>query len=326
MVAARYLYAPWSVLPLSPPLVGGSGGGADLGYSTKITSGSSSGNVTRRRIIEGGIDWNQFKQFLLQRTNAKTTGGRLRYAKQFVSVLQTGDAQPLLQVTPDKRIHAMKGLASLSRFLGCYDTWLAIRQRYNLKWSTGNESLATFERFFDDKRTLDSMLQWVREAIRVLPAPMGEIIKFNVLTGLRPNESIQAVRLINKRELFTTYHNEERQCLEHFRFPEIFLRRTKSAYISIVDNQLLQIAQKIRKIPSYEVLRFRCVRKGLSFHMGYCRKIYGSWLRQLGIASETVDLLQGRVPKTVFARNYFTPSVDYRQKVLEALEQLQQQL
>jgi hypothetical protein len=304
-LATRDFYAPWSV----------------LGSSLKMTSGKCHDNTL--------IDWDQFKQFLLQRTNAKTTGGRLRYAKKFVSVLQTGDAQPLLQVTPDKRIHAMKGLASLSRFLGCYDTWLQIRQRYNLRWSTGNENLAAFERFFDDSKTLDSMLQWVREAIRVLPADMGEIIKFNCLTGLRPNEAIAAIRLINSPVQCTRreYYNPERQVLEHFRFPELFLRRTKSAYISIVDKQLLQIAQKVTKTPTYEVLRFRCTRAGLSFHMGYCRKIFGSWLRQLGgIASETVDLLQGRVPRTVFARNYFTPSLDYRMKVLDALEQLQRQL
>jgi hypothetical protein len=218
-LAARDFYAPWS----------------NLGSSLKMTSGKC-----HEMLI---IDWDQFKQFLLQRTNSKTTAERLRYSKQFVSVLQTGDAQPLLQVTPDKRIHAMKGLASLSRFLGRYDTWLQIRQRYNLKWSTGNESLATFERFFDDSKTLDSMLQWVKQAIRVLPAPMAAIIKFNVLTGLRPNEAIAAVRLLNtplrSNDLKGGYYNPERQALEHFRFPEIFLRRTKSAYISIITKEQL---------------------------------------------------------------------------------------
>jgi hypothetical protein len=38
--------------------------------------------------------------------------------------------------------------------------------------------------------------------------------------------------------------------------------------------------------------------------MAYCRKIYASWLRQSGIESEIVDLLQGSVTKTVFARHY----------------------
>jgi intergrase/recombinase len=60
--------------------------------------------------------------------------------------------------------------------------------------------------------------------------------------------------------------------------------------------------------------------------MAYCRKIYASWLRQSGIESKIVDLLQGRVSKTVFARHYFTPSLDYRDKVIRALDKLKQQI
>jgi intergrase/recombinase len=60
--------------------------------------------------------------------------------------------------------------------------------------------------------------------------------------------------------------------------------------------------------------------------MAYCRKIYASWLRQSGIESEIVDLLQGRIPKTVFARHYFTPSIDYRDRVIRALSKLRQQI
>ena len=308
-LATRDFYAPWS----------------DLGSSLKTTSGKRHDEM-RQFIV---VDWDQFKQFLLQRTNAKTTGERLRYTKQFMNVLQTGNAQSLLQVTPDKRIHAMKGLASLSRFLGCYDTWLQIRQRYNLKWSTGNESLAAFQRFFDDSKTLDTMLDWVRKAIReVLPADMGKIIKFNCMTGLRPNEAIAAIRLLNAQCTTTTtqqYYNPERQCLEHFRHPEVFLRRTKTAWISfITKEQLSAIGILGCKTHSYVAIQYRLARSGIGCHLGYCRKIFGSWLRQNGgIVSEAVDLLQGRVPRTVFARNYFTPSVQYRQTVLNALEKLQ---
>jgi len=259
--------------------------------------------------------------------NEKTAGDRLRYAEQFHSILTTGDAQPLLQLQPAKRIHAMKALASLSRFSGEYDVWLQIRQRYNLKWSTGNEALATFERFFDDKKTLDTMLQWVREAIRVLPSEdMRAVIKFNCLTGLRPNEAIQAIRLIKDPEQVKTYYNADRHVLEHFRFPAIFIRRTKAAYVSILNKEILGIAQNIeKKIPTYEALRFASTRRGLSFQMGYCRKIFASYLRQsAGIEGEIVDLLQGRVPKSVFARHYFTPSIEYRQKVLGAIQKLEQ--
>jgi intergrase/recombinase len=58
-------------------------------------------------------------------------------------------------------------------------------------------------------------------------------------------------------------------------------------------------------------------------NMNFCRKIYASWLRQRGIESEIVDLLQGRVPRSMFARHYFRPSADYKDRVLQALEKLQ---
>jgi intergrase/recombinase len=60
--------------------------------------------------------------------------------------------------------------------------------------------------------------------------------------------------------------------------------------------------------------------------MRFCRKIFASHLRQSGIESEIVDLLQGRVPKSVFARHYFTPSLDYRIKVIRALNKLRKEI
>lgn len=82
-----------------------------------------------------------------------------------------------------------------------------------------------------------------------------------------------------------------------------------------------------KKPPTYTTTRFASTYRGMDFHMSYCRKIFASYLRQHGgIESEIVDLLSGRVPRTVFARHYFTPSLDYRQKVLDALKQLQKMI
>jgi intergrase/recombinase len=64
------------------------------------------------------------------------------------------------------------------------------------------------------------------------------------------------------------------------------------------------------------------MRRSLDMQLKYCRKIFASYLRQSGIESEIIDLLQGRVPKSVFTRHYFTPSSDYRDKVIGALDML----
>jgi hypothetical protein len=57
---------------------------------------------------------------------------------------------------------------------------------------------------------------------------MGQIVKFAVLTGLRPSEAVESVRLLSLRSEIK-YYNPERQALEHFRFPSVFLRKTKKA-------------------------------------------------------------------------------------------------
>ena len=96
-----------------------------------------------------------YQQYLLQRMTPKTAEDMLRYAKQFGSILQTGDATILLQVPPNKRIHVMKALSALAKFTGQTDNWRVIRQKYGLQWSTGTEKLDAFTGFFDDSKDLN---------------------------------------------------------------------------------------------------------------------------------------------------------------------------
>lgn len=191
------------------------------------------------------IDWQQFHNFLLQRMTAKTAGDRMTYVKQYASIL-TPFRIPnnLLQLPPNKRIHIMKGLSSLARFTGRAELWRQIRQQHGLQWSTGTEKIDAFTRFFDDSRSLDTMLQWLREALRTLPKQYANLLLFCTLTGMRGSECIESVRLINL-STDNKYYNPERQILQHYLYPNIFIRRTKAIYISIVNDEIIGIAQKI---------------------------------------------------------------------------------
>ncbi len=60
----------------------------------------------------------------------------------------------------------MSALAALSKYEGGYDQWLNTRQRYNLKWTTENESLTSLQRFFNPEMGLDYMLKRVKEMMR----------------------------------------------------------------------------------------------------------------------------------------------------------------
>jgi intergrase/recombinase len=147
------------------------------------------------------------------------------------------------------------------------------------------------------------------------------------LTGLRASECVSCIRIIKDPDSFKTYYNENRQCLEHFRFTKIFIRRTKAAYISLVDKEILEIANSCTSIPNYNALKKALRRKSLDMQLKYCRKIFASYLRQsAGIELEIVDLFQGCIPRTVFARHYFTSPLDYRVKVLQALDKLRRDI
>ena len=188
------------------------------------------------------------------------------YAIRYGQILQTGNASELMTLSPRNRHHALAALAILAKYQGQYDRWMQIRQRYNLKWTSGTESLQSFNRFFNPDLTLEAMLQRIAEMMRLLPPFMGQIVKFACLVGLRPAEVVESVRLLNNHSLVNDYYYKpERQALEHFRFPSIFFRQTKKAYISFVTPEMVaDIVVVTAVIPSYNAIRLTCRRKGIN--------------------------------------------------------------
>jgi intergrase/recombinase len=158
---------------------------------------------------------------------------------------------------------------------------------------------------------------------------MGRIIKFACLIALRPAEVIESTKLLICSQTAKYYYNPERQCLEHFTFPEIFLRRIKKAYISFVTPEMLEMAKGFSnsRTLTYNSIRLTCKRKGIKCDMRYCRKIFASHLRQsAGIQPEVIDMLQGRVSQSVLTRHYLVPQQGLKDQVLDPLKQLQLQL
>jgi hypothetical protein len=320
---------------------------ADIGKETiKQTYNRSNIDVGRdfKSSPPISIDWKQFHQFLLQRMTAKTAEDRMQYAKRYVDILannNSGNAcSELLSATPNKRIHIMKALSSVARFTGRSEQWRQMRQQYQLNWATGTEKIDAFTRFFDDSRSLDVMLQWLHEALRALPSQYANLLLFCTLTGMRGSECIESLRLINQRhhqydikpklgsQIMDRhkYYNPERQILQHYLYPQIFIRRTKAIYISIVNEQIIEIARRVEGNPSLIGLKKAIMRRRLSMSIKYCRKIHASWLHHRGVSSDLIDALQGRISKSIFLRHYLSPSADYKDKVLENLSELQKQL
>ena len=77
--------------------------------------------------------WNRFKDYLLTTHREKSIRCRLAYSKKYYHVLLEGNAQDILSLSDQKRLQVMKSLASLSKFMGCYDKWKSIKEKYQLK-------------------------------------------------------------------------------------------------------------------------------------------------------------------------------------------------
>jgi integrase-like protein len=237
---------------------------------------------------------------------------------KYASILDTGDAKQLLELNNDKRIHIMKSISALAKYTGRYDKWQQIRQRFQLKWSDG-DSLGAFNSIFNRKNDLNMMLCWLKDTCSKLPRQYEDVLMFNTLTGLRPSEAYLSIKLIQSN--LEGYVNHETRILEHFRFPQ-FIRRTKKAYISIVNDRILKMAKSADKQVSYNQLKLHFKRHGIgSIHVSYCRKIFATFLRLEGVEQEVIDLLQGRIPRNVFVRHYFRPDfAKENEKVNKALD------
>lgn len=284
-------------------------------------------------VVNHQIDWQQFHNFLMQRMTAKTAEDRIQYAKRYVDILvnnNNGNAcNALLSARPNTRIHIMKALSCLARYTGRAEQWRQIRQHYQLSWSTGTEKIDAFTRFFDSDKSLDVMLRWLHEAVNALPSQYANLLLFCTLTGMRGTECVEAIRLLaNVSQNFGehSYYNPERQILQHYLFPQIFIRRTKAIYISVVNDEIIGIGHKIGNTPTLKALEHALKRRCLSMRIKYCRKIHASWLHQKGISSDMIDMLQGRISKNIFLRHYLVPSSDFKDKVLDAMSELQKEI
>ena len=213
----------------------------------------------------------------------------------------------------------MKALSTLSKFSGRHDLWKQIIKKYNLLWSTGDNSLSIFNKIINEASYTD-MLKWIKDVIAGLSGPQANLFVFNTLTGLRPIEISKCINLIHYN--LETYWNKEKGILEHYKFPNEFIRRTKKVFISVVDKPLIELAKTCPVNVSYNALKLMLKRKGLDMNMYYCRKVFATHLRDGGVTPEIIDLLQGRIFSSVFVRHYYQPDSSKFDEIREKLTKL----
>ena len=110
-----------------------------------------------------------------------------------------------------------------------------------------------------------SMVEWLKNCCSTLSPSYSNILLFNTLTGLRPDEACKAIQIIHKEG--DNYVRKDLMILEHYKFPEIFIRRTKKAYISILTESTLDLAKQASNC-GYNALRLAVKRKKIRYEHG----------------------------------------------------------
>jgi intergrase/recombinase len=196
----------------------------------------------------------------------------------------------------------MKAMVCYSKYASCYEDYKAKLKNSGIRWVTNDSAFSSFLRIVNNNHS--DLGQWYSEMQKILRSNEKLFLKFALVTGLRKAEAIKSFNLIIK------LHEEGRLdfyfkdgILEHFRYPELFFRKTKMTYISIVTGDLVVKITKSKPV-SYFAIRKRIVTHKQSVRIKELRSYFATCLRQHGILAEYIDLLQGRIPKSVFARHY----------------------
>jgi len=154
-----------------------------------------------------------------------------------------------------------------------------------------------------------------------------DFMDFMAITGLRLVEAVNSYNLIIKlsREgRLSEYYNEEKESLEHFRFEDMFLRKGKKAFISIVPKHIIKRISQNRKGITKDTVVSAVKRAGLKLRFSDLREIHGSILTRY-LSENEINFLHGRIGTTVFMQNYFNPALirDLRERLSKAINEIQ---
>lgn len=194
---------------------------------------------------------------------------------------------------------------------------------YGLKWQTAKAEDLLISRMTRVEEN-GEVLEWINEVKAKFPQ-LEAFFDFVLVSGLRFNEAVTSYNLIkelSKKGRLNDYYNAEREVLEHFRFKQIFLRKTKKVFLSFVPKQLVKRICKKQKLTIYQI-RNPIKRSGLGLRFGEVRDYFATYMTKF-LTQPEIDFLQGRVSANVFMRNYFNPALigDLRERVFKGLEKL----
>lgn len=217
----------------------------------------------------------------------------------------------------------MRALVALSKFMGVYDYFKALMKRYDLKWAGKSTDDLIIERLTKADNGSD-VVEWIKGLKRDLPmlSNFGDLI---AASGLRFEEAVNSYNLIitlAKQGRLQEYYNAEREALEHFRYKDVFIRRSKKVFINFIPKDLVDEIKRSNAL-TVNMIQNRVKRMGLRSRFSDVREFYASYMTK-HLKVPEIDFIQGRISASVFMRHYFNPAWigDLKERTVKGIREI----
>jgi intergrase/recombinase len=200
-------------------------------------------------------------------------------------------------------------------------------KNYGLKWSDKKSSDLIIERLTKTMNA-NEIFDWIKRVKKALPE-FSDFLDLMAITGLRYNEAIESynliIKLARKRKLHN-YYNAKNETLEHYRFKDTFIRRSKKVYISFVPKELVE------RISQNEPIEWNSTKKKVARNIKHLRfsdirEFHGTFLTKY-VRQPEIDFLHGRSSASVFMKHYFNVALisDLKNRTFKAIREIERKI
>jgi hypothetical protein len=211
---------------------------------------------------KGNIDLNAYREYLHKKFTRQYACLQFGYLRKYSSCYI--NPQGLSVIPASIRGNVLKAMVNLAKYLGRYEEYKVKLKNCGIKWQRA-DSLGAFLRIFNASN--NDIIKWYKEARIKLRENEALFTKFLLHSGLRTGEAIHAFNLIiklSKEDKLSEYYDSELQVLCHFKYPKLFIKRTKNCYITFITPEFVQQIAESKPITySMSLARF--------FHSCFCQ-------------------------------------------------------
>ena len=275
-------------------------------------------------LTESAINWESFIEWVSKDHRPAVTRDIINYSRRYAHCLFKKDLSEIRDLRPTLRVNVVKALSSLAKFLGVYEEYKRLVKDYGLTWKGKSIDDLVIDRLVKVKDP-DEVFQWVKTVKQRRP-DIRVFMDYISITGLRLDEAVQSYNLIiklSKQGKLSEYYNEANECLEHFRFKEVFIRKSKKAFISFVPKELIDQIKVSEPLTSKHSVQQFVKKSGLKIRFSDIREAHASFLTKYLNPAE-IDFLHGRVSTNIFMANYFNPKLiaDLKERIFKAIAEI----